>query len=121
MVAEVQFIGTPGECLHCLFCMPALAQILSSLPPRAAWTTARDIHSLASGLGPLCVTVLCPADRFHYAAVGALVELSWKHAHGPGRAVLGASWVRDILRNLKHRAFLTNAPRSRAPGGLRVL
>ena len=62
-----------------------------------------------------------PAHIFHYAAVGALVELSWKHAHGPGRAVLGASWVRDILRNLKHRAFLTNAPRSRAPGGLRVL
>ena len=26
MVAEVQFIGSPGECLHCLSCAPALAQ-----------------------------------------------------------------------------------------------
>jgi hypothetical protein len=26
MVAEVQFIGSPGDCLHCLLCAPALAQ-----------------------------------------------------------------------------------------------
>ena len=62
-----------------------------------------------------------PAHIFHYAAVGTLVELSWKHAHGPGRAVLGASWVRDILRNLKHRAFLANAPHSRRPAVARTL
>ena len=58
MVAEVQFIGSPGECLHCLVCAPALAHILSGLPPIAAWTTARDIHSVTSGLGTLCVHVL---------------------------------------------------------------
>ena len=84
----------------------------------------RPLTVLCLGDGPRrrrrACTFLYPAHIFHYAAVGTLVELSWKHAHGPGRAVLGASWVRDILRNLKHRAFLTNAPRSRAPGGLRV-
>jgi len=26
MVTEVQFIGSPGECLHCLLCAPALAR-----------------------------------------------------------------------------------------------
>ena len=113
MVSEVQCTGSLGECLLCLLSAPALARVI------------RPLTALCLGVGPrwrrrVC-TFLYPAHIFHYAAVGTLVELSWKHAHGPGRAVLGASWVRDILRNLKHRAFLTNAPRSRAPGGLRVL
>jgi hypothetical protein len=113
MVSEVQCTGSLGECLLCLFCATALARFYPAshralLGRRTAMETPR-VHASY------------PAHIFHYAAVGTLVELSWKHAHGPGRAVLGASWVRDILRNLKHRAFLTNAPRSRAPGGLRVL
>ena len=113
MVAEVQGTGSFWECLLCLLCAPALAQILQ--PP-----TARCLGD-GPRLGTLCVHAPCPAHIFHYAAVGALVELSWKHAHGSGHAVLGASWVRDMLRNLKHRAFLTKAPRNRAPSGLRVL
>jgi hypothetical protein len=102
MVSEVQCTGSFGECLLCLLCAPALAQILQ--PPTAS--------CLGDGprLGTLCVHAPCPAHIFHYAAVGSLVELSWKHAHGSGHAVLGASWVRDVLRNLKHRAFLANAP-----------
>jgi hypothetical protein len=102
MVSEVQCTGSPGECLLCLLCAPALARFI------------RPLTVLCLGVGPRwrrrACTLLYPAHIFHYAAVGALVELSWKHAHGPGRAVLGASWVRDILRNLKHLAFLANAP-----------
>ena len=67
MVAEVQFIGSPGECLLCLLRATALTQILH--PPTA--------RCLGDGLrlGTLCVHAPYPAHIFHYAAVGALVEL----------------------------------------------
>ena len=94
--------------VRCAYALPSGRPPPSYLDAGARWGARGRTFSTA-------------ADIFHCAAVGALVELSWTHAHGPGRAVLSASWVRDILRNLKHRAFLTNAPRSRAPGGLRVL
>lgn len=43
-----------------------------------------------------------------------MVELSWKHAHGPRRAVLSATWVRDISRNLTHRALSRRCPAAAA-------
>ena len=113
MVSEVQCTGSLGECLLCLLSAPALALFI------------RPLSVLWLGVGPrwrrrVCM-LLYPAHIFHYAEVGALVELSWKHAHGPGRAVLGASWVSDILLNLKHRAFLANVPQQPHARRLRVL
>ena len=125
MVAEVWFIGSPHEygrrrgrrrgdprsapsylsreCLHptalCAAFMPNIPAALR-LP---FWT--RDIRWGSRGH-----TLHTAGDIFHCKAVGALVELSWKHAHGPGRAVLSASRVRDILRNLKYRAFSSRCP-----------
>ena len=102
MVAEVQCIGSPGECLLCLICAPALARFYP--------VSHCDLLVRRTAMGTTCVHVLYPAHIFHSAVGGVLVELSWKHAHGPGRAVFSASWVRDISRNLKHRAFLAGAP-----------
>ena len=83
---------------------------LSALCARACTNSTARCLGDGLRLGTLGVHAPCPAHIFHSAEVGALVELSLKHAHGPGRAVLGASWVRDISRNLKHRAFLAGAP-----------
>ena len=67
MVSEVQCTGSFGECLLCLLCAPALAQILQ--PP-----TARCLGD-GPHMGTLCVHAPCPTHIFHYTAVGALVEL----------------------------------------------
>ena len=58
MVAEVQFIGSPGECLHCLSCAPALAQFYpafhsallgrrTAIPTRLGGLGSPRVHAFA--------------------------------------------------------------------------